>query len=136
MLNALIPIEVTLQGHTTIFPLHLFCGPFIVAFLGLTGKQEERIAHLSVEEFNGLSFLGIILAVLQTLVAIIVDFSAEKDYFTLRWIFVMLTFINLLILMHLGVAEIAHLYNIRIHPAQEALHEGTQRGLSEEQKPV
>lgn len=136
MLNALIPIEVTIQGDTPIYP---FCSGFLVGFvLLIIGRQEERMGYLSNEEVGGLSFLGLIIAVVQTLVALILDHSVEKDYITLRWIFVMLTFINLLILMHLGVAETAHLYYSRIQPAeaQEALHEGTQNGLSEQQKPV
>lgn len=120
MLNTLFPVQIYLLGHyvdvRTTYLSSMLCGANAGAY---TRRREDRIGHLSRDDIENLFGWGTIMMLVQILLCVPLDFSRPDELVVLRWIVVLLTLTNLLVWLHVLVADAVHRYN-RIQEARNA----------------
>lgn len=123
MLSALMPFDIHVLGHVIHFPLLWYAGTIAGMNAGIgirySRRQEDRIGHLSREDIEDLFSWGLIMGLVLGVLSVPLEYSAADEYIILRWAFVTLTFINLLLWLHVLAAETVHRYN-RMQEARSA----------------
>lgn len=101
-------------------------------------RREKKIAHLSREDIANLYWLcmwgNIILLIIIFLLAFLDVYNRVG---IVRWIIFFWLSVNVLIFLHISVAEAVHHYNkLQELKSQEALQEGTESGLADSHQPT